>query len=381
YLTSNSFWIGGGSTDLVATVSVGVGGLTLDGSNVLMRRGGTSTQLGTRLVLDGDVATTGTSASAIKLTIASPGDYNKGDVELSSTSGNVTRTFNIGGGGADLLISVPLTNGAADNAGIRKTGAGTLTLGGLTDYTRTSTYTGATTVEQGTLVVNGTLQGTSGVALHAGATLGGVGAIAATVAGGGGGAGLISPGNSAGILTVDSINPSGGMSFAFELGQLGSPDYTNSANSINDVLRLTNADYPALAAMDASNVVDVYLGVTALTMDDVFRGGVYADAAVDASDRAMFYQAVKDGEYNYFVLGDGAGSHQFGGLNYYTLGEFDSFLKMSLSIAGDSAEFALGQPAILGSVMQFTVVPEPSGLLLLVFGLAGLLAVRRRLCG
>jgi autotransporter-associated beta strand protein len=377
YLTPNSFWLGGSSTTNVATVTVGAGGLTLDGSNVLMRRGGSSTQFGTRLVLDGDVTTTGSSASAIKLTAASPGTYNSSDIELSSTAGNVTRTFNIGGGGADLFIGVPLTDGAADTASIVKTGPGTLTLGGLTDYTRTSTYTGATTVQEGTLLVDGILQSTSGVALHAGATLGGTGTIAAQVASGGGGAGLVSPGSSAGILAVESIDPTGGMSFAFEFGQVGSPDYTNATNSVNDVLRLTG-NPPASIPLTGDNLVSVYFGVTSLELEDLFGGGVYVDAATNAADRALFYQMVKDAEYNYFVLGDGAGTHPFGGASYYSLAEYDSFLKMSLSIVGDAAVFVAGDPAILGSVMQFRVIPEPGAALLLGFGLIGLLAVGRR---
>ena len=68
--------------------------------------------------------------------------------------------------------SRPIISGAG--AGITKTGAGTLTL------SNTNTYTGATTVNAGTLLVNGSQSG-SAVTVNSGAILGGtngtVGAI------------------------------------------------------------------------------------------------------------------------------------------------------------------------------------------------------------
>lgn len=58
---------------------------------------------------------------------------------------------------------------------------------------------GATTVNGGTLVVNGSIANSSGVALNAGGTLGGSDTVpSVTVAGG-----TLSPGNSRGMLTID----------------------------------------------------------------------------------------------------------------------------------------------------------------------------------
>ncbi|MCS7303929.1 MAG: autotransporter-associated beta strand repeat-containing protein [Thermoguttaceae bacterium] len=146
--TPNSFTLYGGNTSRQSTLLVGSGGLTLNNSAINLRRGG-SGALGSRLILDGNVTTTGTSASSIKEDTAG-GTTGAIAVELSSTAGTVTRTFNIGGGGADLTISIPITNGAATTAGITKTGAGMLTLSG----NMANTFTGTTTVQEGRLHLN-----------------------------------------------------------------------------------------------------------------------------------------------------------------------------------------------------------------------------------
>ncbi len=81
-----------------------------------------------------------------------------------------------------------------------KRGAGALTL------TDTNTYTGATSVISGTLIVNGSIASSSVVTVAAGATLGGSGTVPTTVINGG----TLSPGNSPGTLTVNgnlTLNP------------------------------------------------------------------------------------------------------------------------------------------------------------------------------
>jgi len=74
------------------------------------------------------------------------------------------------------------------------------------------------------------------------------------------GAGLVGPGNSPGILTAPSVNPAGGLDFAFELSQEGSPTWANAAASGNDVLRLTDLTTPFTTTLGAANVINVYFG-------------------------------------------------------------------------------------------------------------------------
>jgi autotransporter-associated beta strand protein len=96
--------------------------------------------------------------------------------------------------------------------GVTKAGAARLTFAGV------STYTGATTVSAGTLLVNGTLDArTSAVTVASGATLGGTGTIARPVTINAGG--RLAPGDGAGTLTVnDNLTAPSGSFLDVELG-------------------------------------------------------------------------------------------------------------------------------------------------------------------
>ncbi|MFM7034901.1 MAG: LamG-like jellyroll fold domain-containing protein, partial [Planctomycetia bacterium] len=154
-------------------------------------------------------------------------------IQLAS---GVTTTIsaNLGGGG-------PL---AITGTGSR----GTATLGG------TVTTTGGVTVTNALLSLSGTVQGN--VSLAASAALGGTGRINGTVSG----AGTVAPGNSPGILTATSINPSGGMDFTFEFSGTA-PNYASGTASINDVLRLTGTT-PFGAALTSANTKTLFLNMT-----------------------------------------------------------------------------------------------------------------------
>ena len=107
------------------------------------------------------------------------GNYTVADViaDLNGSAGNTTTPNGLGGiGGA---------------SSITKDGAGTLTL------SANNTYTGATTVNSGALIVNGSIA-SSNLTVNAGGTLGGNGIVGNTTINGG----TLAPGNSIGLLTV-----------------------------------------------------------------------------------------------------------------------------------------------------------------------------------
>lgn len=279
-----------------------------------------------------------------------------GDGVVRGDAGGL-KTYRIGSNDLDTEFSGAIIDGRGGaTVAFAKVGEGTLTLSG------TSTFTGATNVEKGTLLVNGSLTGTSGVTVHDGATLGGIGSIAAAVAG----EGWISPGNSAGILTVQSIDPSAGLNARFEFGKTESPNYSDAADSINDVLRITGAD-PITSALTADNMIDIYFGI-APNLGDVFRGGVYVDVAGDPQGGLTdFYDAVAGAKYNYYV-------HDGGG--YVSLNDYASWLDVAVSTVAESAAFFGGN--VEGGVMQFTVVPEPGTWLMLVLAVVPLMLTTRR---
>lgn len=104
------------------------------------------------------------------------------------------------------------------NGSLVKSGDSTVTLSG------DNTYAGTTTVEGGTLLVEGTTSGLGEVTVEAGGTLGGSGAVATasenvTVLG------TLAPGSSIGTLTMDlgtgTLDISSAAGFEFELGATG----------------------------------------------------------------------------------------------------------------------------------------------------------------
>lgn len=157
--TNNSFAIYGGGP-AVGTVTVGAGGLSLNGSLLNLRRGGAVGNPGSRLVLNGNVTASGTAGIIFD---AGGGLNGASDVELSGTAVATNRVFDVTSG--TLTVSANVTNGAATPGSVTKNGAGTLLLNG------TNTYTGATTVTAGTVQ----LQGGAAIADAAGAVSVGLG--------------------------------------------------------------------------------------------------------------------------------------------------------------------------------------------------------------
>jgi len=222
--------------------------------------------------------------------------------------------------------------------GTRKTGlavnGGSLTLSG------SNTYTGQTSVNAGCLFVNGSL--TSDVLL-AGGVVGGSGSIGAIS-----GLGLVTPGNSPGILTASSVNPSSGIAFAFEFSA-ATPTYTNVTNSGNDVLWLTGGT-PFTSVLSGSNTVNVYFTQAAVELGTL-TGGFFT------SNTGDFLASVGAATFQFFVQ-DVNGSTVYNNSNYKTLAQYDPSKTVTISTVAENG----------GQVMQMVVVPEPGALLLAGMG-------------
>lgn len=134
---------------------------------------------------------------------------------VTKSNNNVSQNLVLDGVGSSHSITGAISNGVATGAnsiGLIKSGSSTWTLSG------NSTYTGATTISAGTLLINGDNSlATGAVTVASGATLGGSGTIggATTVNG------ILSAGNSPGILSfTGNLSLGSGSTSLFEINGL-----------------------------------------------------------------------------------------------------------------------------------------------------------------
>jgi autotransporter-associated beta strand protein len=170
---------------------------------------GTNADFNGRLTLNpGSVlfsaSSAGSAAATWEVLGGTLGLYGSGlNVQLGALTGTGGRlivnswgagTFTIGGNNASTVYSGVISNGAAALS-ITKVGTGSLTL------TKTNTYTGATTVSNGTLLIDGLLPN-SAVTVASGGTLGGSGTVASVTVQSGGA--LAAGGSAVGTLTASA---------------------------------------------------------------------------------------------------------------------------------------------------------------------------------
>ena len=387
-----------GSTGLLA--KQGAGTLVLGGVNTYT--GDTTIGNGTvRLDLGNDRLPTGTVVS-----FGSSGD-NLGTLDLNGRSQQVaglvsklgtstatTKNTVTSAVAATLDINVAegttrsYGDGTTQNSGVitgllglTKSGLGTQVLGDA------NTYSGTTTVNAGTLAVNGSITSSSAVVnggllnvngtaanvtLNSGGSLGGSGKVGAIT-----GAGTVGPGNSPGLLTATSVNPTAGTDFKFEFTALN-PTYTSATASGNDLLHLTASSSPfAGGTFGAGNIISIYLNSSIINdsllagQNTSFSGGFFVDGTYGLA------AALSPASFAYYttsaLLGTGSAVN-YGGTDYYLLNSEIAAKTTLTDTAVASAAFSTG--TVAGTVLTFNAVPEPSAQSLLAFGMAALVAVR-----
>jgi len=328
------------------------------GNATLIANGGTGGGGGGRIAFFGDSIGGTARVEVFGNGFMDIGYHNAPGLAIGSIegSGNVFLGANIltvGGNNLSTNVSGIIQDGGmagGTGGGLVKTGTGTLTLSG------SNTYTGATTVGSGGLVVNGSIAASSGVSVSAGATLSGHGTVSIIS-----GDGLVSPGNSPGILTATQVDPTGlpgfqppppsTLSFYFQFTQL-SPTYSDASNSGNDVLHLTG-ETPFALALTSSNTITVDFTGQILQAGEFYYGGFFTDTAVADS------------------LVDGA-TFVYVGVSGVAV-QYDGFVSV------DSADFA-GGTVTGGQVMKFGVIaiPEPRAWAMLAAGMGFLVIGSRR---
>jgi autotransporter-associated beta strand protein len=201
----------------------GSGGLTFSGPGTLTL-GGANTFTGDTRVGLGTLSLNHSNALAgSTLNMASSDD---GTVAFGLAGNN---TYNIGGitGSKNLEIGGNVLSVGANNANStysgQISGIGSLTKSGTSTLMMSgaSSYTGATVVSDGLLVVNGSISTSILTTIQSGATLGGSGAVGALTVQAGG---TVAPGNSPGILSTGNYNQAGTLSLELN-GTLAGAEY------------------------------------------------------------------------------------------------------------------------------------------------------------
>ena len=165
-----------------------------------------------------DSATINSSASRLIVDGASfvtdrltdlPGE--PGTILVTDPAGGHALTVGINGGSS--TFNGLIADETSGPGSLEKTGGGAFTLIGA------NTFTGGVTISGGTLLAcntNGTATGTGGVVVQNSGTIGGTGFASGLTTVNNGGS--ISPGQSAGTLTLDAVNFATGASFIVEIG-------------------------------------------------------------------------------------------------------------------------------------------------------------------
>jgi len=275
----------------------GLGASSSAAGNLLLRDGSTLRYTGGATSTD-RLFTVGLSGAGQSATLDASGSgavsfTNAGNIAWGTS--NQTRTLILGGSNADnnSLASVIANNGTGA-VSVTKNGAGKWILGGV------NTYTGATTINAGTLLVNGSI-GNSTVNINGG-VLGGNGTVGGVNVNSGG---SLAAGASIGTLNTGSLSFASGGTFALEINtDLGTTDLLN----VTGGLSITGGAVLTLSDLGSNAVLNTTL--TIIDYTTTWDGGLFT--------------------YNGNVLADGATFSY--GANNYTI-DYDDGSAVTLTVA------------------------------------------------
>ncbi|MEI6607461.1 MAG: hypothetical protein WCP35_19295 [Verrucomicrobiota bacterium] len=297
-------------------------------------------QGGTATLATWGLSVTGTIDSASVFTPGANVSINDAGTGSINTISSVLSTTGAASGGLVLNLAGTTTfsSNVTGSGGLNLTGTGIAKLEG------TNSYSGATHVTSGTLLVDGLNTGTGAVNVGASAKLGGHGVItgAVTVASGG----TLSPGASIATLTSGALTLSSGSTFAYEMN---SEARTADLQVVNGALTL-----------DSSTGSKVYLTVTDLAGAPVAFSTTLSLINYSGAFSGGFFTYVDATTHAEKALTDGA---------QFTLGANTWKITYTATAGGLNALDVTGGHFI--NLTNLTAIPEP-GSLLALGGLVGL---------
>ena len=375
-----------------AAVAVSSGELAMGGNDTigsLSTTGGTVSGTGTltaaTYALNGGTVSANLGAGTVNTssgTTLLSGTSGAANVNVSGGTLNTSGANKLDNGAAVAVSSGTLGVGGSDTVGsLAASGTGVVTVASGTTLTANgnSSINGSSRATGGTVAIannskltlaNSSTTTTSDLSIGSGSTLAGTGGTSGQIKG----SGLLSPGNSPGILTSGSVDLSGGIDFAFEFTAAGAPTYSQATNSKNDLLHLTSGSTPFSGSFSAGNTVSLYFNDAGLSASllsatpTTYLGGFFVDSTFNIAG------LLSTANMQYFIAASG-GTTSFNGVNYNLMSNEVASRMILSNVNQSAADFSTG--TVNGTVLGVMAVPEPSSGSLLLAGIGSLLILRR----